>query len=172
MVTFADIAGAEKRIERFAGWATQNPVTGSLFFSSELSIGGVIERGLILQGVCFRRRPDRAVTFEIYASDPPRPKRVPLMRLCWRSARRGHSNYRRPPGGNLPSRTDPTHIHPFDVNWDAGGKRMLKANLPLADNVPRLLETFEEARAYVGEAFRINNIDVVERPEWVYELDL
>jgi hypothetical protein len=172
MVTFVDIANAEKRIERFAGWVSQNPATSSLFFSAPLSIAGVIERGLILQGVCFRRRPDRAVTFEVYATNPPRPKKVPLMRLCWRSSRRGHSNFRRPPGHDLPSRTDPTHIHPFGLNWDTGGERMLKANLPLADNVPCLLETFEEARAYAGEAFKINNIDIVERPEWVYELDL
>jgi len=79
---------------------------------------------------------------------------------------------RRPPGSALPSRTEATHVHSFEINWDVVSERMLKRNLPCADNVPQPLETFEEARAYVGAAFRINNIDVVERPEWVYELDL
>lgn len=172
MVTFADIAKAEKRIERFAGWGRPHPSTGTLLFVSPLSIAGVIEPGLTLQGVCFLRRPDRAVTFEVYASDPPRPKKVPLMRLCWRSARGGHSNMRRPPGSALPSRTESTHLHAFDLNWDAESERMLRRNLPCADNAPRALETFEDARDFAGEAFRINNIDIVERPEWVYELDL
>jgi hypothetical protein len=46
---------------------------------------------------------------------------------------------------------------------------MVGANLPMARNTDPL-ESFEKARDFAGKVFKINNIDIVTRPEWAYTL--
>jgi hypothetical protein len=90
------------------------------------------------------------------------------MRIDWRRMS-GHSNIRaRPP--DLPSRVSETHYHSFDLNFNPNTSKMRGNNLPLADECSEPLDDFEALCAYVGRAFKINNMNLVPRPQWKYDL--
>ena len=138
-------------------------------FLVSLSFEGILEAGLNLSGVALADFPKMNTTFELFASDQ-RGRSVRLMRMDWRSLRGGHKNTRRPTGSTLPRRTDPTHFHSFDLNWNPSTKRMRGRRLPLAQNIDEDLQSFEALRGWTGNAFRINNIDLVPSPPWRYNL--
>ena len=94
----------------------------------------------------------------------------PLARVCWRSLLGGHTNQRGHRTFGLPSRLSPTHFHSFDLNWLPNQNRMRGGNLPLAMDIEPALESFEDVRTYVGNVFRISNIDIVSPPDWQYTL--
>jgi hypothetical protein len=48
--------------------------------------------------------------------------------------------------------------------------RMRLGDLPFAEEIDEQLQSFEDARSYAGKVFKINNIDVVPRPGWVYDM--
>jgi hypothetical protein len=47
---------------------------------------------------------------------------------------------------------------------------MVKNNLSLADNIPPPSETFDDIVSFVSKCMNIVNIELVERPPWVYDL--
>jgi hypothetical protein len=133
-----------------------------------LEIAGVVEPGLVLHGGYMRDYPDRHVTFELRIGRKPGRSCVPLMRIDWRSLHGGHSNNRRWSVQCQP-RVSNTHYHTFDLNWDQKTARM-RQGLPLACEINESLPTFDALRRFVGNAFRINNIVLVQVPNWQYNL--
>jgi hypothetical protein len=166
------LAEADKSIAFFPGWSNADQNDAYTHFLAPLSIAGIAEAGLFLSGGAYANQPDRHVTFELAIDTAGAARRVRLMRLDWRSLRGGHSNQRR---ANCPPecygrRVSDTHFHAFDLNWMEIEGRMRSPKLPCARDIPEQLQSFEAVRSFVGKHFRINNIDVVSPPEWVYDL--
>ena len=160
---------ADKAVAQFSGWSEPEPETGYLWFNAPLEIGGVIEAGLVLHAGCYRRMPDRHVTFEMAARSPG-GKRVPLARIEWRSLTGGHTNARRSGSPVSGRRVSDTHHHAFTLNWLETERRMRKGNLPQAMEIDQEIQSFESLRETTGNLWRINNIAVVKRPPWAYDL--
>jgi hypothetical protein len=140
-------------------------------FQTILSIDGVVEAGLTLSGVAYAREPDRHVTIELAVELVNGRRRTRLMRLDWRSLKGGHSNSRWKCSGAIAGvRVPATHLHSFDANWDDQRQWMKRGKLPCAEPVNENLLTFEDVRTFVGTSFRINNIDLVPKPPWEYNL--
>ena len=64
---------------------------------------------------------------------------------------------------------DDTHYHDFWLNYSEKDGR-LRSSLPCARNVEQELNDFNDVLRFVGEVFGINNIDVVPRPDWRYDM--
>ena len=47
---------------------------------------------------------------------------------------------------------------------------MRNGGLTTARDIEEQVESFEHVRSYLGNRLRINNIAVVEDPDWVYDL--
>jgi hypothetical protein len=166
------LAEAEKLISVFPGWSDAEPETDYMWFDAPLEIGGVTEPGFVLHGGCLRYQPERHVVFEVRVSRTLGRRCVPLMRICWRSLKGGHTNPRREGAEFCGVRLGSTHFHTFDQNWHAEGGRMRAGNLRMAWPIEQEPQSFTELRELVGKRFRINNIDVVTVPNWEYRLDL
>lgn len=158
-----------KSIANPVEWSKPDPEDGYIRFYAPLEMDGIVEAGLVLSGGTYAHHPDRHVTFELAVSGIAGQRRTRLARLDWRAITGGHSNHRRKCAGNG-NRVPETHIHGFELNWVESERRMKRGNLPCAESVDRELQSFEELRAYVGTRFRINNIGIVPRPDWVYDL--
>jgi hypothetical protein len=168
---YSTFVAAEKAVSFFPGWSKPEPETDYMWFDAALEIGGVTEAGFVLHGGCYQHQPNRHVTMELRVRRLAGRRSVPLCRLCWRSLLGGHTNQRgRGPPGVAGRRTSDTHYHSFDLNWLAADNRMRGGNLPLAMEVGIGLESFEQMREFVGNAFRISNISVVSPPDWQYTL--
>jgi hypothetical protein len=164
------IAEAVKSISYFPGWSEPDKDDGYTWFDAPLEIDGVTEAGLFLHGGTYGQYPDANVTLEVFVRLPGRRRKLPLERVDWRSLKGGHTNLR-VAGHPLSGRRVPsTHLHPFDQNWDAVRGRFVGQNLRLAVPIEQELQTFEAARAFAGNRFRINNIDLVLPPNWSYNL--
>ncbi len=130
------------------------------------------EAGLFLEGGTYMSFPEKNVTFELVLLTGGGSRRIKLMRIDWRSLRGGHTNQRRYGCQNCPRRTSDTHFHAFDINWREADQKFRSPRLPCARDIEEKLQSFEELRSYVGKHFKINNIDVVARPDWEYRLGL
>lgn len=164
------IVSAEKALVQAPNWSPPEPETGHIWFNAPLDIGGATEAGLFLHGGCTVNLPDRAVVFELVLTGYKGRRRTPLERVCWRSLQGGHSNRR---GRNAPlsgKRVGDTHLHAFGDNFSAVHDRMMGGNLPQADGISEILDTYESLREYVGKRFKINNIGIVPVPPWSYTL--
>jgi len=160
-----------KSISYFPGWSEPEPESSYTWFNAPLDVAGVTEAGLVLHGGCLANAPDCNVSFEIAVIGMGGHRRISLARLCWRSLRGGHTNPRtHGPEVLRGLRVGPTHYHSFTANWIAAERRMRGRNLPFAEDVNEVLETFEAARDLAGALLRISNIGVVMRPEWEYDL--
>lgn len=164
------IALATKDISFFPGWSKPEPETSYMWFDAPLEIEGVTETGLILHGGCMANCPDCHVTFEIRIARSTGVKCLPLERLDWKSLEGGHSNPRRRGRPLSGHKCGPTHLHAFELNWNILERRMQRGNLRFARDVDPIPADFEEARRFAGICLRINNIEVVDRPPWVYDL--
>lgn len=170
MATYKEIFEADKDIGYFPGWSKPEAETDYSWFDAPIEIGGVTETGLVLHGGCYAHRPDVNLTLELRFSGRPGRRCIPLERLDWRSLEGGHSNKRKrciQLGG---PRVDDSHLHDFYMNWSDEHERMQSTGLPCARNLEKELESFESVREFVGIRMRINNIDIVERPPWVYDI--
>jgi hypothetical protein len=168
---FPDIMRADKMLAQFPGWTEPEVETGYCWFNAPLSIGGVVQQGLVLHGGCLKNVPDAHVTFVIQATKPGTRRIIPLARIDWRSVTGGHSNPRRSGSPVSGKRCTNSHHHAFDLNWLEADGRMRGGNdLPMADDFPQEIQSFEGLLDMVGNLFRINNIEVVSPPKWEYEL--
>jgi hypothetical protein len=166
------LATPEKAIAAFSGWSDPEP-NGYIRFAAPIEIEGVVEPGLFLHGGCYIDRPDCGITFELHLEkNLARGVRrcVPLVRIDWRALSGGHTNQRR--YGGRGNRCSDSHVHEFDLNWDADNGRLRGANLPLARDIETQLHDFKAVREYAGNLLKISNIDVVVEPHWEYVLAL
>lgn len=63
-----------------------------------------------------------------------------------------------------------THHHSFALNWLEAEGRMRRGKLPCAEPPSEPLATNEDLRDFVGRAFLIEDMHVVPRPPWIYDL--
>lgn len=167
MHPFPALVDSWKAISVFPGWTVPHPLTGYIRFQCPLEIGGVTEAGLMLKGGTYSTRPECHVTIELFVLIPG--LRLPLMRIDWKGD--GHSNRRNLGPKELAGQRFPgTHLHAFELNWVADENRMRKSNLPVAMGISEELQSFADLRTFVGNRFKISNIDVVETPPWLYLL--
>ena len=165
------LALAAKDISFFPGWSKPEAETLYLWFDAPLEIDGITETGLVLHGGCIADRPDCHVTFEVRINRASSGVRcLPLARLDWKSLTDGHSNPRRTGNALSGARVRPTHFHDFDLNWDATRHRMQSGNLRFARDVDPIPADFEALLTIAEILLKINNIGVVTRPPWVYDL--
>jgi hypothetical protein len=163
------LVDVEKSIAVPVSWTAPDE-TSFVRFSAPLEIDGVTEAGLTLTGGAYLDYPDRNVTFELAVFGAAGVRRVRLIRLDWRSLRGGHSNPRNCPDKWRGQRVPATHLHCFDLNWVESEQRMRRGKLPCAKPLDSKPQSFEELKESVGIHFRIKNIAIVPRPEWVYDL--
>ena len=167
------LVGAEKSIAVAVRWTLPDSDEGGFIrFQVALEIDGIIEAGLFLDGGAYAQHRDVNVSFELAVVSSGRHRRLPLVRVEWRSLRGGHSNQRKNgcEGPWAGKRVPETHLHSFEGNWIEAKNRMRRGDLPCAEPIAEELQSFEALRAFVGRHFRINNIDVVPRPDWRYDL--
>jgi len=169
-MTLPLVATSDKALVLFPGWSAPEPETDYIWCDAPVEIGGVVEAGLTLHVGCYISIPDQHVVFELRGNIPGIKRKKALMRIEWRSLRGGHTNRRRKGAPESGKRVSDTHFHPFEANWVEIEQRMREGNLPQAVEIEEELPTFESLREYVGNAFRINNITLVTRPPWVYDL--
>lgn len=159
---------SEKTIAIFPGWSKPEPETGYCWFDVPLDIGGVTEPGFVLHGGCFISKPDQHVTLEVRIGRGHAKHCIPLARVDWRSLQDGHTNPRRRGAPHSGKRLPNTHFHAFELNYSAEVGHMKSGNLKMAEPISEDLQTFEQVRDFAGKRFRINNIDIVSKPEWEY----
>jgi hypothetical protein len=151
-------------------WTAPDEADGYSRIYVPLDVDDITEAGLILSGGTYSRHPDRHVTFELAITGVEGVRRIRLIRLDWKSLTGGHSNPRGCLGEWSGRRVPVTHLHSFDLNWVEAEGRMRRGKLPCARPVERELQTFEDVRDFVGSHFKINNMNIVPRPDWVYGL--
>jgi hypothetical protein len=167
------LVSSEKSIPVPVRWSDPDRDEGGwIRFQVPLDIDGITETILVLEGGTYSQHPDRNVCFELCLLGLGRNRRIPLIRVEWRSIRGGHTNQRRSRCSCKVRRVPETHIHPFEDNWLPDQKIMKRGDLPCAEPIKEDLQSFESLRDYVGTRFRINNISIVPRPLWQYTLDL
>lgn len=167
MASVKDIFLAEISIGFFPGWSKPEPETDYIWFDAPIEIGGVTETGLVLHGGCYAHRPNVNVSFELRVAGTPGRRCIPIERLDWR-AMVGHSNPRKPKSDWSGRRVSTTHLHDFWLNCSESEQRMRSGGLSTAREIDEMLQTFIEARDFVGKRLKINNIDIVLEPDWVY----
>jgi hypothetical protein len=161
---------ADKALATFPGWSQPEAETGFMWFMAPLEIGGVVETDFVLFGGCCANLPDKNVLFELRVGAPGNNRRIPLARIDWRSVQGGHSNRRRKGKEWSGKRVGATHYHAFESNWSVIHQRMRGKNLPQAVGLEEEPQSFESLRKVVGNLFKINNIGIVSRPPWEYNL--
>jgi hypothetical protein len=142
---FPSLVAATKGLATGAQWSAPDPTDNQMGFVAPLEIAGVAVAGLALRGSCYLHRPDEAVTFQLEAATPGLRTRIPLMRLDWRPATRGHKNPRRGPASHTGKFIVGSHLHTFQLNWLANNEVMRTGNLPFAEPLNPDPGTFEEA---------------------------
>lgn len=161
---------APKAIPYAAEWSRPDQDDGYIRYHTSLDLEGVTEAGLTLFGGTYVHHPDRHISFELAVEGHGGNRRIRLARIDWKSIRDGHSNSPRCPGPWAGKRVPETHFHRFELNWSEAEQRMKRGKLPCAEPIDEPIQTFEDLRVYVGIMFNINNINVVPRPDWVYDL--
>lgn len=170
MASVKEIFLADKAIGFFPGWSRPEAETDYIWFDAPIEIDGVAETGLVLHGGCFAHRPDCHVSLELRIARTPGRHCIPIERFDWRSLEGGHSNPRKPRSKWSGRRVSETHLHDFWLNWSEAEQRMRLGGLTMAREIEENVQTFQDVRAFVGNRLRINNIDVVQAPEWAYDL--
>jgi hypothetical protein len=161
-VDLPGLMAAQKTIAGRPKWersdATWFCLTGSL------EIGGATVPGFELRGGAGQSQPDRAVRMQLQYQ-PARGPCVPMARAEWRPGS-VHTNKAIGPSELQMLRISGTHIHDFDLNWLPEQDRMREGNLPVARPITPDLQSFEEFLVFVGQVFKISDIQKVERPSW------
>ena len=165
-----ELFGTQKALIAFPGWSAPALESGVSWFNAPLEVEGVVLAGFTLHGECCRDLPDQNVGLELQLQLPEHRHKFSLARLDWLSIKGGHSNLRRHGHPLSGHRCRPTHYHDFDLNYDATKGRMLMGDLPFARDLSEDIQSFEEMRQMAGNLLRINNIDIVGRPKWEYDL--
>lgn len=167
--TLRELVEAEKSLAVAAEWTKRDR---RLEFVAALEIDGLVEEGFQFRANALEALPDREVVFQLEYHGLRIPGGTgPLARLEWNSLR-PHNNKGRGPWKLRWLDLKPSHVHHFDDNWNEASGAMLRDNLPIARPITEPIQGFTECLGFVGNLFRINNIELVKTPEWVYALDL
>lgn len=164
------LLAAEKSIPFANEWVKPEASDGYARFLVPLEVEGVLETSVTLSVGAYIRRPDRHVTFELSVRGVSGQRQIRIERVDWRDIRGGHSNQRSCRGLWSGRRVPASHAHTFNLNWVEAERRMRKGKLPCAEPLEPEPQSFEELRTLVGRRLNINNIDVVPRPPWEYDL--
>lgn len=170
MASVKDIYLADKEIGYFPGWSKPERETGYIWFDAPLEIGGIAETGLVLHGGCYAHFPEVNVSFELRIGKMPGKQCIPIERLDWRSLEGGHSNPRNGKSEWSGIRVSESHIHDFWLGWSETEQRMKAGGLRTAIEFEQEIQSFVELLTYTGKRLRINNINIVSEPDWVYDL--
>jgi len=167
--TLRELVEAEKLIASPADWTKRGR---RLELKLALEIDGLVEEGLFLRGSALERLPDQEVMFQIEYHGIRVPGGTgPLTRIEWNPLR-PHNNKAKGPKELRFLDQFGSHVHLFDDNWSEANGALLKDNLPIARPISEPIQGFKECVDFVGNLFRINNIEVIKVPEWVLALDL
>jgi len=156
------LMAAQKAIAGKPAWERSNAAYFCL--TASLEVDGATIPGLELRGGARQSLPDRAVRMQIQLQ-PPRGPCIPLARAEWRPTS-VHTNKAVGPLELQMLRISETHIHDFDLNWLPEHGRMREGSLPVARPIRPDLQSFEDFLVFVGQAFRISNMQKIERPSW------
>lgn len=167
--TLKELVEAEKLIATVSDWAKRG---NRLELKLPLEIDGLIEEGLFLRATALEHLPDQEVMFQIEYHGLSIPGGTgPLSRIEWNSIR-PHNNKGKGPQELRFIEQRPSHVHLFEDNWSDGNGALLRDNLPIARPISEPIQEFTELLYFVGNLFRINNINLVKTPEWVLSLPL
>ncbi len=165
------IMKSEKKLVSAVSWSLPQPETQKIGWLSPLEINGVTEQGLFLRGVCYENRPNEAVTFQIEMGQAHLRARLPLCRIDWRPIAATHRN-ERPLAKlhDLPRSITGSHVHPFLMNWDESLGIMRPSNLPVASEIPIIINTFNNLLAFLGAEFNVVGVEKIPEPNWFRKL--
>jgi len=167
--TLHDLVTAEKAIVSPVDWGKKER---RLELKLALAIDGLTEEGLFFRACVLEHLPDAEVMFQLEYHGLRIPGGTgPLCRVEWNPLR-PHNNRGRGPKEWRFAEQAGSHYHSFEDNWNAGAGALLRDNLPVAVPVAQDIQGLTGCLDFVGNLFRINNIDVVKTPEWVLTLDL
>lgn len=169
MSDFVFLVQSQKSLLFSPTWAEPHKDDGCSWFNAPLEIDGETVPGLVLHGEVTNSQPDRHVSFELRLEKTPGRRKTPITRFDWRSLD-GHSNKRFCADRRWSGvRVDDTHYHDFWLNFSEQDSR-LRESLPCARNIEEELNDYNEVLEFVGKSFGINNIEIVPRPNWRYDM--
>lgn len=162
-----ELAYAEKSLNSAPVW--DDKINNQYFqFCAPLSVDGTFPEGLQLRATALKVHFDRGVLFQLEI-DPPGYKARQIARVEWRPIK-GHRNRPIGPPELHFMEISGTHYHPFDLNFLEDENRMRSGNLPVARPIEPDFQSFKELIDFVGLEFRINNMELVQPPEWEADL--
>lgn len=161
---------ADKAIAAPVKWTDPDREDGHVRFLAILEIEGLADATYQLSGGAYVNIPEEHVTFELAVVGDRGLRRTRLARIDWRSITGGHTNKRNCPGRWAGRRSPNTHFHDFELNWVESEQRMRKGKLPCARPLDAEPQGFEALRKQTGLLFRINNMQIVPHPPWMYDL--
>lgn len=159
---------AEKSFAAEPWWYFDSAAEDRYVLSVPLAIEHIVEQGLFLEGNCMRDLPEQQVTF-VLNFNPAAGLAGPLSRIDWKPIGEHRNNglikgeYRFKP-------IIGTHIHPFNENHLLSLRRMWRENLPRAYPISDSLHGFRELLDYMGEVWRILEVQRIPVPEWAPRL--
>lgn len=152
---------ASKTIPISRGWAEID--RNYLSFVSPLDIDEVTVAGLQVRMGAFKLAENEDVRAQL-EYHPLKGRPEPLCRLEWRPLS-PHSNKGRGPLELRFKQFRQTHIHPFDLNWDASQNRLLSPNLPIAIPIQDV-DSYDKFLDLCARHLKIRNMSIVPAPPW------
>jgi hypothetical protein len=159
---FQNIVNSAKTLGQEPEWFFDSHDPKKLRLSVPLQIDDVVVEGLYLEGHCPADNQDTDVTFNIVYK-PAQGLSGALYRLDWNPLHT-HGNKGLVSGEWKYKTISGTHRHPFQENYTKGVKYMLDNNLPIAFPVVEPLLNFRDMLHYMGELFRITDIQRISPP--------
>ncbi len=153
---------AEKLLSRHPTWipAARN----SLKSVTPLDIDGVTVQGLEFCAYAMVEFPEEEVVFQLQYQ-PPKIKSFPFCRIEWKPLSDHCNNGKGHPDVKF-LKFRATHIHPFEMNYDASNGKMRYHNIDIGIPCEKGTETWKELLALAQKEFRISNMDWVPLPPW------
>jgi hypothetical protein len=155
------LVDAMKDIPMVRSWGEPN--RNYLSWVSPLDIDGVTVGGLQVRVEAHEHNPDEFVRAQL-EYHPPKGKCEPLARVEWRPLSK-HNNKGRGPEEYQFKPFRQTHVHRFDMNWDAELQRLLSPNLPIAVPIQDI-DSFDKFLDICNIELKIRNMSIVPVPPW------
>ncbi|MQX37953.1 hypothetical protein [Roseospira navarrensis] len=157
-----DLVRAPKTLPFAPEWT---PHEDQLRFTSSLDdADGVTIEGLWLRGQCPTRYPDERVVYQLEYLFPGF-RRGPVSRIEWHP-QSPHNNKGLGPPHLRHIEKSGSQVHPFDLNWTLGVKRMVSENLPIGLPIEPEPRDFRAFTSVMGTAFGVRGVDLIPAPPW------
>lgn len=169
MIDLDEIWNADKELSIVPDWKRREK-SDFVRLVCPLDVDEITQEGLYFTGSANVYLPDRSVTFQVEFL-PPRtdPRKGPMARIDWRPRSPHNNKGKGPPEYRMINQTG-SHIHAFDLNWNASIKRMRGHNLPIAIPIFTDLRSYSEALDFVENEFRIKGVTKLPLPPWTSKL--